>query len=115
MREVISKVAIDGFVFPKRERDEDDAAAAPQPAGSADRVPPPAAESLPADDGEPLLDGAGNPFAEDAGSPDIFEADLTDTLEAVFTETRPVSHHDLGVEEPRRARSGPSTSVTSGQ
>ena len=43
MREVISKVAIDGFVFPKRERDEDDAAAPPPPAGPADparRRPP---------------------------------------------------------------------------
>ena len=100
MREVISKVAIDGFVFPKRERDEDDAAAPPPPAGPADPVPPPAAEPLPVDDGGPVLDGAGNPFAEDAGSPDVFEADLTDTLEAVFTETRPVSHHRFGVEEP---------------
>lgn len=91
MREVIAKATVDGFVFPKRERDEDDAAAPPPPEGPADPVPPPAAESLPADDGGPLLDGAGNPFAEDDGSPDIFEADVTDTLEAAFAETRPVT------------------------
>lgn len=94
MREVIAKATIDGFVFPKRERGEDDAAAPGPPARPVDLVPAPAAELFPADDAGPVLDGAGNPFAEDAGFPDIFEADVTDTLEAVFTETRPVARGD---------------------
>ncbi len=99
MREVIAKTAIDGFVFPKRESDEDDAPVPPPPAVPADPVPPPVEEPLSAGDGYPVLDGAGNPFARDAGTPDVFEADVTDTLEAIFTETRPVTPRSFGVDE----------------
>ena len=88
MREVIAKAAIDGFVFPKREATEADAAAAEHPANGPAHGP---IEEPPPPDGDgSVLDGAGNPFAADAVSPDVFEADVTDRLEAVFAETRPL-------------------------
>ncbi len=88
MREVIAKAAIDGFVFPKREATEADAAAAEHPANGPAHGPIEEPRS-PDGDGQ-VLDGAGNPFAADGISPDVFEADVTDTLEAVFAETRPL-------------------------
>lgn len=88
MREVIAKAAVDGFVFPKREAEEADAAASVHPANGP--APGPIEEPPPPDGDGPVLDGAGNPFAADAVSPDVFEADVTDTLEAVFAETRPL-------------------------
>ena len=101
MREVIAKAAIDGVTFPRREREEAEAAAS-RPGEPDGPVPASGGEPNSAAHGEPIPDRTGNPFAAHAGFPDVFETDVTDTLEAVFTETRPVAAHHCGVEEPPR-------------